>query len=260
MNLAKPLSKLAKLWQLSKMDLVSPYREYFTITLADTEELRNEVFRLRYDVYCRELRWELPNNFPDHLEHDIYDGISRHCLLKHKRSGIYAGTVRMVMTQDSDLEPSIPLISHCDSTLFDCPLHPSKQPIGSYGEISRLALRSDFRRRPGERNNPEGHGPELPKWSQDERRRFPHISLGLYLGASAVGLADGARGVYAMMEPRLARHLRFAGIHFEQIGEPVNFRGLRAPYYISRESLFRHLRQPLRKLLHAIANDMSLNL
>ena len=41
-------------WKLSRIDLVEPYREYFSITMADTEELRKEVFRLRYDVYCRE--------------------------------------------------------------------------------------------------------------------------------------------------------------------------------------------------------------
>lgn len=242
------------------MDLVAPYREYFTITMADTDELRKEVFRLRYDVYCRELGWEDPARFPDRLEKDIYDGVSRHCLLTHRRSGMFAGTVRMVMTHDSALEPPIPLVSHCAGKLFDGPLRPDRLPGGSFGEISRLALRSEFRRRSQENANPEGHGAHLFEWTQDERRRFPHIALGLYLGASAVGLADGASGVYAMMEPRLARHLSFAGICFEQVGEPIEFRGLRAPYYISRRALFKHLSRPLRKLLFAIAEDMGLQL
>ncbi len=259
MQLAKPISKFAKLWHLSRMDLVEPYREFFAITLADTDELRKEVFRLRYDVYCKELGWEDPQNFPDRLEKDIYDDASRHCLLKHNRSGEYAGTVRMVMSHDSDLDPLIPLVTHCGDRLFDGPLRPDRLPSGSYGEISRLALRSEFRRRSGEQNNPEGHGDHLFEWTQDERRRFPHIALGLYLGASAVGLADGATGVYAMMEPRLARHLRFAGIRFEQVGEPIDFRGLRAPYYISRKALFRYLSRPLRCLLNAIATDMDLS-
>ena len=55
------------------MDLVEPYHEFFSITMADTDELRKEVFRLRYDVYCKELGWEDPANFPDALERDIYD-------------------------------------------------------------------------------------------------------------------------------------------------------------------------------------------
>jgi len=242
------------------MDLVKPYHEFFSITMADTDELRKEVFRLRYDVYCRELGWEDPKTFPDQLERDVYDGVSRHCLLTHKRSGLYAGTVRMVMTHDSDLEPPIPLVGHCEDKLFDGPMRPNRLPAGSYGEISRLALRGEFRRRGTEHRNPEGHGEHLFEWTQTERRRFPHIALGLYLGASAVGLADGASGVYAMMEPRLARHLRFAGIRFEQVGEPIHFRGLRAPFYISRKALFRHLSRPLRKLLFAIAADMHLDI
>ncbi|MCB1774226.1 MAG: PEP-CTERM/exosortase system-associated acyltransferase [Gammaproteobacteria bacterium] len=255
-----PLAKLTKLWQLARMDLVSPYHEYFSIELADTDALRQEVFRLRYDVYCRELGWEDPSHYPDELESDIYDGVSRHCLLKHRRSGMYAGTVRMVMTHDSDRQPPIPLQSHCNGHLFDGPLRPDRLQLGSFGEISRLALRGEFRRRHGEEHTPDGHGRELFEWSQTERRRFPHIALGLYLGASAVGLSDGASGVYAMMEPRLARHLRFAGIQFEQVGEPIDFRGLRAPYYISRRALFKHLSRPLRKLLHAIADDMQLDI
>jgi N-acyl amino acid synthase of PEP-CTERM/exosortase system len=242
------------------MDLVQPYREFFTLTMADTDELRKAVFSLRYDVYCRELGWEDPGKFADQLERDVYDDVSRHCLLTHNASGMYAGTVRMVMTHDSPLEPPIPLVGHCGDELYDGPLRPERLPLGSYGEISRLALRSEFRRRAKEHTNPEGHGEELFKWTQDERRRFPHIALGLYLGASVVGLADGATGVYAMMEPRLARHLRHAGIRFEQVGETISFRGQRAPYFISRKLLFRHLSRPLRKLLFAIAEDMNLQI
>ena len=242
------------------MDLVAPYHEFFSINMADTDELRKEVFRLRYDVYCRELGWEDPSNFPDGLERDVYDDVSRHCLLTHQRTGLYAGTVRMVMTHDSSLEPPIPLVSHCDDELYDGPLRPDRLAAGSFGEISRLALRGEFRRRAGEKTSADGHGEHLFEWTQTERRRFPHIALGLYLGASAVGLADGASGVYAMMEPRLARHLRFAGIRFEQVGEPIDFRGLRAPYFISRKALFQHLSKPLLRLLTAIADDLALEI
>jgi N-acyl amino acid synthase of PEP-CTERM/exosortase system len=259
-QIANPISKLTKLWHLSRMDLVTPYHEFFSITLADTDELRHEVFRIRYDVYCRELGWEDPGNFPDRLERDIYDDASSHCLLLHKRSGLYAGTVRMVLTHDAEIEPPLPLISHCGDRLYKGPLHPDRQTRGAYGEISRLALRGEFRRRSGEQHTPDGHGKDLFQWTQDERRRFPHIALGLYLGASAVGLADGASGVYAMMEPRLARHLRFAGIRFDQVGDPIDFRGMRAPYYISRRVLFKYLSGPLKKLLMAIAEDMELDI
>ena len=42
--LANPISRLTNLWNLSQMDLVQPYREFFTLTMADTDKLRKEVF------------------------------------------------------------------------------------------------------------------------------------------------------------------------------------------------------------------------
>lgn len=242
------------------MDLVTPYREFFEIVGATNQSLREEVFRLRYDVYCRELGWEDPAAFPDGLERDAFDATATHCLLRHRATGLYAGTVRMVPAPAGDQAPLLPLLDHCGDTLFDGPYHPARQRPAGFGEISRLALRHEFRQRAGEALTPDGHGTHLFEWKQDERRRFPHIALGLYLAASAVGLAKGLDSVYAIMEPRLARHLRYGGIQFEQAGEPVEFRGTRAPYFISRQMLFEHLTAPLRDLLFAIADDLGLDL
>ena len=40
------------------MDLVSAYREYFQVILADTDALKKEVYHIRYRVYCSELGWK----------------------------------------------------------------------------------------------------------------------------------------------------------------------------------------------------------
>ena len=242
------------------MNLASPYHEYFKMVIADTEELKKQSFRLRYDVYCDELGWEDPANFPDKLETDEFDPWSEHCLLFHRSTDRYAGTVRLVKTHADFPERTIPLVSHYDGVFWDGPYNPLTMPKGTYGEISRLALLSTFRKRAGERETPDGQGKELFEWNQTERRRFPHIALGLYLSAATAGMAHGMNGVYAMMEPRLARHLRFAGIKFEQVGDPIEFRGKRAPYYISRETLLSNLVKPLRGLLYAIADDLEIDL
>jgi N-acyl amino acid synthase of PEP-CTERM/exosortase system len=239
------------------MDLVTPYHEYFELVLAHTDLLREEVFRLRYQVYCEELGWEDKSRFSDFAESDAYDQNALHCLLRHRKSGLFAGTVRLIGTKQNT---SIPLIEHCADTLFETPLDPRIQPPGTYGEISRLALRKEFRRRKGEAGTSTGIGhdtPDLLHWNTDEHRRFPHISLALYLAAAALGLKEGMSGVYAMMEPRLARHLRVAGLHFEQVGEIIDFHGDRAPYYISKKALFQHLARPLKKLLNAIIKDLN---
>jgi len=54
----KFVKNITKLIKLYRMDLVEPYHEYFKMVLADTENLKNQAFRLRYDVYCSELGWD----------------------------------------------------------------------------------------------------------------------------------------------------------------------------------------------------------
>lgn len=254
------INKINKLIDLHRMNLAAPYHEYFKMVRADSQELKNISFKLRYDVYCDELGWEDTTAFPDGMETDEFDPWSEHCLLYHRSTEKYAGTVRLVKTDASYPQRTIPMIEHYDGKFWDTPFSPQNMRLGTYGEISRLALLQTFRKRAGERDTPDGQGRELFEWSQTERRRFPHIALGLYLSAAAAGLSEGMHGVYAMMEPRLARHLRFAGIKFEQVGDPIEFRGKRAPYYISRETLLKSLVKPLRGLLYAIAEDMDINL
>jgi N-acyl amino acid synthase of PEP-CTERM/exosortase system len=55
-----------------------------------------------------------------------------------------------------------------------------------------------------------------------------------------------------MMEPRLARSLRFVGIPFEQVGPVVEYHGKRAPFYISQELLMTGLSPGFKNMLKNI--------
>lgn len=48
----------------------------YTFKLAVTEEEKKEVFALRYRVYCEELGYHDPQDYPDKLESDPYDKYS----------------------------------------------------------------------------------------------------------------------------------------------------------------------------------------
>ncbi len=240
------------------MDLVTPYREFFQLVLADTEELRREVFRIRYDVYCTELGWEDGSRIQDEQEKDEYDEFSRFCLLLHRPTNMFAGCVRLVMARADTGLPAIPLHQHCRDTLNPEILDIDSLPRETFGEISRLAIRQQFRRRPGEKDTPDGMGEQLFQMQKSQRRRFPHIALGLYLGAASIGIGAGLNGVFAMMEPRLARHMRITGINFLQVGDVMEYHGPRAPFYISREQLFNQLRPELLKLLEAVHEDLGI--
>jgi len=242
-----------------RFDLVTPYHEYFQLIPADTEELRNEVYRIRYEVYCAELGWEPPEENPGGLEKDAYDEQSRHCLLLHKPSGSYAGCVRLVLPHPDRSRPGIPLQHHCREALDPRILDIDALPRHTYGEISRLAILPQFRRRAGEENAPNGLGKAALRLAPSQRRRFPHVALGLYLGAASIGIGEGLEGVFAMMEPRLARHLRITGIHFQQVGKVMEYHGPRAPFYIDRPGLFTNLRPELMDLLEAIEHDLGID-
>lgn len=241
----------------SEAGLSAQFRRYFEVIRADSEELREAVFRIRYEVYCTEMGYEDPARFPDGMEHDEYDRRARHVLLRHRPSGTYAGCVRLIQDTGSEPRELFPFERFGGQSLRRNIIDPARLPRNSFGEISRLAVRGQFRRRSGEQAVPHGVASEDPvEYSAEQRRIIPHIALGLYLAAAAMGLLQGLSGVFVMMEPRLARHMRRYGIVFRQAGEIVEYHGQRGPFYISRRALFEHLRPEIRELLDAITEDL----
>jgi N-acyl amino acid synthase of PEP-CTERM/exosortase system len=229
------------------------FHRYFDAVFAGSDQLRSEVFRIRYDVYCDELRFEDPARFPDKQETDAYDPYSLHCLLLHKPSDTFAGCVRLVQVNPESPSDPLPFERLCEGRMYGEVLGKLVRDRRKVAEISRLAVRSNFRRRKGESRVPEGVVEERRRGSS---ARTPWIALGLYLGAASIGLIRGLDGVFALMEPRLARRLGSYGIRFVQVGDPVEHRGQRAPFFISRAALYASLPPLVRGLLEAIEKDL----
>src|SRR5207253_10172225 len=80
-------------WQ----DFLSCYRQHFEVVRASTPTLLDEVYRLRYQVYCVEHAYETPDEQMGGRETDIYDDRSAHVLLVHKGTSAVAGTVRVIL-------------------------------------------------------------------------------------------------------------------------------------------------------------------
>jgi N-acyl amino acid synthase of PEP-CTERM/exosortase system len=230
------------------------FHRYFNAVFAASDELCDEVFRIRYDVYCDELRFEDTGRFPDKREIDDYDPRSVHCLLEHKSSETFAGCVRLVLVDQSAPDEPLPFERLCENGLYRDLINELAPDRTRVAEISRLAVRSRFRRRKDERGTPGGVIEERSK--SKGVARTPWIALGLYLAAAATGLIRGLDGVFALMEPRLARRLGSYGIRFVQVGNPVEHRGQRAPFFISRGELFNGLPPPVRGLLEVIERDL----
>ena len=63
-----------------------------------------------------------------------------------------------------------------------------------------------------------------------------------------------------MTEPKIARSMGLVGIRFIQLGEPVDYHGLRAPYYINKDILFKYMSKGLKKLYLHIERDIAKSL
>jgi N-acyl amino acid synthase of PEP-CTERM/exosortase system len=236
--------------------LAGAFEQFFEIIPADTDGLRDAVYRIRYQVYCEEMHFEAKEDHPDGREVDDFDQHSVHGLLRHRPSGDFAGCVRLVLNHSQRREPQLPLERYCSGSLDHNALDLTQLDRRAFGEISRLAIISRFRRRPGEAETPHGVADATASLEPSQRRVFPHIAVGLYLAAAAMSLQRGMSLVLVMMEPRLARHMRYFGINFVKAGDVIDHHGMRGPFYITKESLYRDIKPEIAELLAMVGRQV----
>lgn len=218
--------------------IANHFSQFLQPVLATSELQIGNSFQIRHNVYCEELKFE--PEYPDKQEKDDFDCQSLHCLIQHKATERYAGTVRIVCSQADD--ELLPLEKYCLDSIDHATLNPKLFPRNEICEISRLAVPEEFRRRKTDKFAGAATGAiNVDSYSEEELRCFPFIAVGLYLSAASVVVDKGIKHVFVMMEPRLARSMRFVGIEFQQIGPVVEYHGKRAPYYIDPFSLYETL-------------------
>lgn len=240
--------------------LSNHFYQYFKLVIANTPELREEVYKIRYKVYSQELNYEREENCWKGMEQDIYDPRSIHCLLMHRSSGLYAGCVRLILADPRNPEATFPFEKICHYSLAANSTNLNNLPRSSFCEVSRLAVTAEFRKRKGEAQTPHGVSYEESESVENERRHFPLIALGLYLAATSVFLDVGLDSIFTLMEPRLARHLRRFGFHFHQIGDLVEHRGKRGGFQITREAILNNLNPDVLELLQVIHSDLKMSI
>jgi N-acyl amino acid synthase of PEP-CTERM/exosortase system len=212
--------------------LAVSYWNWFDACIANTVDLIDTAFRLRYRVYCVENPFEDPSRNPDGRESDEYDHHSTHGLLIYRPTGTPAGTVRLVLPIENDLDRSFALQHVCSHPLLRDRV---RFPVERTAEVSRFCISKEFRRRRGDVSGEINDGAEMP--ADDERRILPHLSLGLIESLVRMSVDNGITHWCAVMEPTLLRLLTRLGIHFEPIGPLVEYHGRRQPCYIPLEVL-----------------------
>ncbi len=228
-------------------DLYNSFQKFFEIIMADTAELLEKVYRIRYQVLCVEKR--LPGFDPEHcpgmLEKDNYDPHSSHILLKYRPTGDYIGTVRLILSDSSEPDKLLPveLYGQSDPKLCDIRALPRQQTA----EISRFVVIGQFDRRRGEdrrkgdRRKPVSNNANEKNGTNErrgsDRRSALNIALVLMAGVVRMSKKYDIRNWLSVMDPALNRLLSYDGLEFNPIGPPVNYHGIRRPYFVRVEEV-----------------------
>lgn len=212
-------------------NLLTAFEKFFEIVPANTSQLQDQFFRLRYQVYSQENQFPgfEPWRFSDGREIDKYDKRSVYSLLYHRERRDIVGGVRLVLCDPENLSQPFPIEEHMghyfDSKLID----PARLPRSTTAEVSRLMLAKRFRCRGDEALYPHGMDDSSLESQLDNRRRFPHPVLGLLVALVRMSIQHGITHWYAGMEPRLNRFLQRFNANLRPIGLKVNYCGIRQP-------------------------------
>ena len=238
------------------LSLVEGFTRYFDIRLAHTEALKEQSYRIRHQVYAEELAWEERQGTS--METDAYDPHALPLLLRHKASGLYAGTIRLVTAPSGSTSDLMPFEELYGGSIRKDVLDPDRLERNRLGEISRLCVPAGFRRRAGEKNKPfilnDMSGLNLV--SEEDQRNFPKISVGLYLSVVAAARLRGISHLFIVAETRLKRRLEWLGIHMTQIADEKEHRGKRSLFFLQPEIAIPKLKPELSGLYHWIEAEL----
>jgi N-acyl amino acid synthase of PEP-CTERM/exosortase system len=188
--------------------LCNSYNRWFEVVPVNTPELREKAFRLRYQVYCREHRYETPDEHPLQMEIDEFDNHSIHSLVLDRTNGAATGTVRLILPTPQSDGASLPIQRICNCHL------PENFCMAAAAEISRFAVSKEMRRLAGE---------DCPAEMKCA------VVLGLMKAIVQMSFEYGITDWLAVMEPSLLRLLHRFGVHFTPIAPLVEYHGMRQP-------------------------------
>ena len=233
--------------------VINNFFDYFELVLAKTPAQKRDVYHIRYQVYCDELGYEDKSQFKQPLERDRFDGHSLHFLIRHRRTGLAAGTARCVLPFDEfGHKQSLPSEHFCQPALDSSIITNLGLRRGDYAEVSRVAIRAEFRRRITLDHqvylDHQGY-----QFTSDELQSFSHIAICLYFALAAYYQQNqNIHAMIAMMEPRLMKHLNRPGIYFQPAGQLIDYHGVRQPFILHKDSLVTDIKPAFRPFFNSV--------
>lgn len=221
---------------------VDMFKNYFTIRMAHSYEDLRRIFELRYRVFCEEFHFEEEAQCPNQQEADEFDNFSIEAFLIHTVTQETSGCIRLILPNHKS--PPLPFERFSDPNYL-----PDSR--ATFGEVSRLTVAKNFRRRQW-----DGH---LPSGVTDKSSELGHVGRNFPLPAISMMFTGAALArlflldyTFAMMEPKLAYAMKTYGIRFTQVGEITQYHGQRAPYRIDPLEIWQTINPDLKPLLNFI--------
>ncbi|HJU17371.1 MAG TPA: PEP-CTERM/exosortase system-associated acyltransferase [Stellaceae bacterium] len=235
-------------------DFTNCYERYFKVLKADTPNLLDQVYRLRYQLFCVENPIFDPAEHLDERERDEYDERSAHILLVHRDSGAAIGTARLILPRRGDRSGPLliqRLLAPGDRKILE------HLPPRRTAEISRFAIGKELRRHWRSKSAHRTAFPDMPRELQaSERLLMRYITFGLLRGILDACMEHTILYLAAVMEPTLIRALVWLGIDFEPVGGRIDYYGVRQPCVVRLADLVersRGRRTPLWQYLNSTA-------
>ncbi|MFQ5533357.1 MAG: PEP-CTERM/exosortase system-associated acyltransferase [Sphingomonadales bacterium] len=237
--------------QGGKKSFAERYNHHFKVVHADTDELRDRVYKIRYQVYCVERPYEDPASNLNRREKDEFDAHSDHCLLLHRETGDVAGTVRLVLPLSGHDGPRFPILGACPQL---SPWPERLLPAATTAEISRFTVSREFRRRLSDTLYADSRPSRRGSLAEARNRRStPEVTIGLFRAIVEMSRANGITHWCAIMEPTLLRILARMGVYLHPFGPLVEYHGLRQPCYGKFLDIFDGLRKRRPDIWKAVA-------
>ena len=210
-------------------NLSACFHAHLEVRKAVSDELKNNAYQVRYNVYCLERGYEDQTKFPDRMEKDEFDSESVHAVVRHRDSKKPVGVVRLVLPNRTDPDRRFPIESHFGEHFNKSALKQFKFSRNDIAEVSRFAVSKRALVQLQKQLAGQSHSGNPVSRERDPRLLLPHISLGLIAMLFAISAEHGIAYWYAAMEPSLSRLLTRLGIEFTPIGPIMNYHGKRQP-------------------------------
>jgi N-acyl amino acid synthase of PEP-CTERM/exosortase system len=205
-----------------------------------------DVFRLRYRVYCEEKGFLSASDYPDGLETDEFDETSTHMVV-HGDGSEPKGYLRLVECAD---QRQLPMFAHGMATDEEFPI---PAPGGAV-EMSRMMVSSEYRKKL--RSPDDGFPASATLLDPPARNASDLIQLKLLRLAYQRAVEINARWLVAAIEPTQGRKLGMLGCPNRPIGPVGDYYGSVRPHATDLRELERTL-QSERPALWAFFNDRS---